>query len=263
MAASSCASLWRPCTTFMLGAPDCAPASCEDDISLPTLHFTGCTYVLSCFSPVWFFETQWAIAHQAPLSVGFSRQEHWSGLPCPPLGGLPDSQVEPSSLKFPALAGRLFTTSTTRRRRWWHPTPVLLPGNSHGRRSLEGCSPWGRWGSDTTERLHFHFHALEKEMATPSSVLAWRIPGTGEPGGLPSLGSHRVGHNWSSLAAAAAAAHKLLGAGQDASVLSHDYCPPSPPALILWILVMCHSVLSPFKAYGYRYVCFCGYNFFP
>ena len=49
------------------------------------------------------------------------------------------------------------------------------------------------------------FHALEKEMATHSSVLAWRIPGTGEPGGLPSMGSHRVGHDWSNLAAAAAA----------------------------------------------------------
>jgi len=43
------------------------------------------------------------------------------------------------------------------RRRQWHPTPVLLPGKSHGRRSLEGCGPWGRWGSDTTERLPFHF----------------------------------------------------------------------------------------------------------
>ena len=42
-------------------------------------------------------------------------------------------------------------------RRQWHPTPVLLPGKSHGWRSLEGYSPWGRWGSDTTERLHFHF----------------------------------------------------------------------------------------------------------
>ena len=42
-------------------------------------------------------------------------------------------------------------------RRQWHPTPVLLPGKSHGQRSLEGCSPWGRWGLDTTERLHFHF----------------------------------------------------------------------------------------------------------
>ena len=50
----------------------------------------------------------------------------------------------------------------------------------------------------------FHFHALEKEMATHSSVLAWRIPGTGEPGGLPSLGSHRVRHDWSDAAAAAA-----------------------------------------------------------
>ena len=52
----------------------------------------------------------------------------------------------------------------------------------------------------------FHFHALDKEMATHSSVLAWSIPGTVEPGGLPSVGSHRVGHDWSNLAAAAAAA---------------------------------------------------------
>ena len=49
----------------------------------------------------------------------------------------------------------------------------------------------------------FHFHALEKEMATCSSVLAWRIPGMGEPDGLPSMGSRRVGHDWSDLAAAA------------------------------------------------------------
>ena len=53
----------------------------------------------------------------------------------------------------------------------------------------------GSLGLDMAERPHFHFHALEKEMATDSSVLAWRIPGTGEPGGLPSLGLHRVGHN--------------------------------------------------------------------
>ena len=49
--------------------------------------------------------------------------------------------------------------------------------------------------SDFTFTFTFHFHALEKEMATHSSVLAWRIPGTGEPGGLPSLGSHRVRHD--------------------------------------------------------------------
>ena len=56
----------------------------------------------------------------------------------------------------------------------------------------------------------FHFHALEKEMATHSSVLAWRIPGTREPGGLPSMGSHRVGHDWSDLAAAAATSSFIL-----------------------------------------------------
>ena len=56
-----------------------------------------------------------------------------------------------------------------------------------------GYIPWGRTESDMTERLHFH--ALEKETATHSSVLAWRIPGTEEPGGLPSMGSHRVGHD--------------------------------------------------------------------
>ena len=87
-------------------------------------------------------------------------------------------------------------------------TPVLLPGKSNGRRSLLGCSPWGPKESDMTERLHFHFyhfHALEKEMATHSSALALRIPVTGEPGGLPSMGSHKIGHDL-----AAAAAEKIF-----------------------------------------------------
>ena len=77
----------------------------------------------------------------------------------------------------------------------WQPTPGLLPGKSHGRRSLVGCSPQGHEESDATELLHFHFHGLEKEMTTHSSVLAWRIPGKAEPGGLSSMGSHRVGHD--------------------------------------------------------------------
>ena len=92
-----------------------------------------------------------------------------------------------------------------KRRRQWHPTPVLLPGKSHGQRSLVGFShevtKSQTWLSDFT--FSFHFHALEKEMATHSSVLAWRIPGMAEPGGLPSMGLHRVGHGWSDLAAAA------------------------------------------------------------
>ena len=77
------------------------------------------------------------------------------------------------------------------------PTPVLLPQKSHRQRSLVAAAH-GVAGSRT--RLSdftftFQFHALEKEMATHSSVLAWRIPGMGEPGGLPSMGSHRVGND--------------------------------------------------------------------
>ena len=89
----------------------------------------------------------------------------------------------------------------------WHPTPVILPGKPHGQRSLEGCSPWGREELDMTERLHFQFSlsCIGEGNGTHSDVLAWRIQGTGEPGGLPSMGSHRIWHDWSDLAAAAAA----------------------------------------------------------
>ena len=84
-------------------------------------------------------------------------------------------------------------------RRDWLSTPVFLPGEFHGQRSLAGYSivhgvARSRTGlSDFT--FTFHFPTLEKEMAAHFSVLAWRIPGTAEPGGLPSMGSHRVGHD--------------------------------------------------------------------
>ena len=81
-------------------------------------------------------------------------------------------------------------------RRQWYPTPVLLPGKYHGQRSLVGVHGVAEsWTQLSDFTFTFHFHALEKEMTTHSSVLAWRIPGTGEPGGLPSMGSHRVGHD--------------------------------------------------------------------
>ena len=107
------------------------------------------------------------------------------------------------------------SSSKSHQRRQWHPTPVLLPGKSHGQRSLVGCGPWV---AESQTRLSdftftFHFHALEKEMATHSSVLAWRIPGTGEAGGLPSMGSQRVGHDWSDLAAAAVRATVTILSG--------------------------------------------------
>ena len=71
--------------------------------------------VLSCFNCVQFFVTQWTVAHQAPLSMGFSRQEYWRGLMCPPPEDLPDPGIELTSLMSPALAGRFFL-------------PLVLPG---------------------------------------------------------------------------------------------------------------------------------------
>ena len=76
--------------------------------------------------------------------------------------------------------------------------------------AVHGVTNSRTWLSDFT--FTFHFHALEKEMATHFSVLAWRIPGMGEPGGLPSMGLHRVGHNWSDLAAAARIRMGFVGA---------------------------------------------------
>ena len=68
--------------------------------------------MLSRFSHVQLFAILWTIAHQAPLSMGFSRQEYWSGLPCSPPGDLPNPGTEPTSLTTPALAGGFFITST-------------------------------------------------------------------------------------------------------------------------------------------------------
>ena len=81
------------------------------------------------------------------------------------------------------------------RRRKWQPTPVFLPGEFRGQRSLVGCCPQGHTELDMNWSDLACVHALEEEMAPYSGVLAWRIPGTEEPAGLPSTGSHRVGHD--------------------------------------------------------------------
>ena len=64
--------------------------------------------------------TLWTVGCLTPLSMGFSRQEYWSGLPCPPPGDLPDPEIEPESLTSPALAGGFFTTSATWKAWFWH-----------------------------------------------------------------------------------------------------------------------------------------------
>ena len=81
------------------------------------------------------------------------------------------------------MARKLCLLWSVRRRRW-HPTPVLLPGKSHGRRSLVGCSPRGRWESDTTERLHFHFSR------------SWIGEGNGNPLQCSCLENPRDGGAW-------------------------------------------------------------------
>ena len=69
--------------------------------------------MLSHFSHVQLLVTPWTVACQAPLSMGFSRQEYWKGLPCPPSGNLPNPGIESVSFRSPALAGGFFTTSAT------------------------------------------------------------------------------------------------------------------------------------------------------
>ena len=81
-------------------------------------------------------------------------------------------------------------------RRKWQPTPVFLPGESHGQRSLVGCSPWGRTESDMTEATWQADHVMEKAMAPHSSTLAWKIPWMEGPGRLQTMGLRRVGHDW-------------------------------------------------------------------
>ena len=151
--------------------------------------------MLSHFSSVRLFVSLWTVACQAPLSIGFSRQEYWSGLPCPPPGDLPNPGIEPVSLLFPELAGGFL--------------PLVPPGkpiqsicsfkiNSFYCKKLrpkEGATLiaqsikkllamqkiWVRslgWGDP-----------LYKEMATHSSILAWRIAWTEKPGRSQSMGS--------------------------------------------------------------------------
>ena len=97
---------------------------------------TSCGCMLSHFSCVWLCTTLRTITSQDLLSMGFSRQEYWIGLPCPPPGDLSDLGIEPSSLVSYALAGRFFTTSNTRE-------ALLRHSSSSSSKSLQSCpTPW-------------------------------------------------------------------------------------------------------------------------
>ena len=121
--------------------------------------------------------TLWTVTHQAPLSMGFSRQEHWNGLPCRPPRDLPDPGIEPMSLRPPTLTGGFFITSTTwafQVAQWIKKSPAM----------------------QETQKMRVGYlgeeDPLEEGMESHSSILAWRIPWTEEPGGLQSIGSQRV-----------------------------------------------------------------------
>ena len=150
---------------------------CNPAISSSVVPFSFCPQSL----PAWVFSNESTLRMRWPKYWSFS----FSIIP---------------SKEIPGLISTLYLIH---QRRQWQPTPVLLPGKSHEQRSLVGFSPWGRSQTRLSDfTFTFHFHASGKETATHSSVLAWRIPGIGEPGGLPSIGSHRVGHDWSHLTAA-------------------------------------------------------------
>ena len=156
--------------------------------------------------------------------MGFSRQEYWGGLPCPSPGNLPNPGIKPVSLTSPVLEGRFFTTGIPK---WALPgKPMIL--DAHSQKHWRIKHKHIHVHSHTTEQSTMKQFCLElyyvfpdssvgkesacnagkqvesrgredppqKEMATHSSILAWRIPRTEEPSGLQFMGSQKVGHNW-------------------------------------------------------------------
>ena len=147
-----------------------------------------CVCVCVC---VWSLSRTWLFvimdcSHQALLSMGVSRQEHYSGLSFPPPGDLLHPGIEPVS---PALAGRLFTgglpfsREATSFPRLWHGPPSRLSGKE------SACN-----AGDAVSVLRLR-RSLGKEETTRSSIFAWEIPWTEEPGGLQSMGLQTVRHD--------------------------------------------------------------------
>ena len=151
---------------------------CHPTISSSVIPFSSCLQSI----PVWgsFLVSQFFTSGGQSIGVSASSFDSILTIKLKPLiqeqGGGSDDPLQCSCLEHSMVRGA-----------WW----AAVHEVSKSRTRL----------SDFT--FTFHFHALEKETATHSSVLSWRIPGTAKPGGLPSMGSHRIGHDWSYLAAAA------------------------------------------------------------
>ena len=134
---------------------DCKSLETNDNekprwVSQVCSKFTSFAYSVRKPNAVWGFHTLSQLAFQRqPFSFCFKcHQSITIEVECHFLQDITLSGEKYAEYHLPLLSHR---------KRRWHPTPVLLPGKSHGRRSLVGCSPWGRKESDSTERLHFHF----------------------------------------------------------------------------------------------------------
>ena len=137
--------------------------------------------ILIRFSHVWLFATLWTITHQASLSMGFSRQEYWSGLSCSPPGDLPNPGIDPASLVSPALAGRFFTISVTweAQRTWvpsqipgisWNPGRVLSPSfPTFLPKAVCWSDSWGR-GGGRVALMALEYHLSHRKVQHPGRV---------------------------------------------------------------------------------------------
>ena len=162
----------------------------------------------------------WTIAYQASLPMGFSKQEYWSGLPFPPPGYLPDPGIKPRSpvlhshqqsqrpRKMNLKVRHIFTWCVkhfrppTLKSRWRELGQGAWQGfqDSTGGLKKKKKKPAISGRPETRIQYLGQEDPPEEGMATDTTILAWRIPWTEEPGGLQSIRSHRVKHNWSDLA---------------------------------------------------------------
>ena len=139
-------------------------------------------------SHVWLFVTLCTVARQAPLAMGVSRQEYWSGLPCPLPGDLPNPGIKPTSLTSSALTGRFFTTSAT----WEAPDIRLVLFKILVAQMVKNLPACGR------PEVHPWVGKIpwRREWQPTLVFLPGESPWTEEPGGLQAMGSYRVRHDW-------------------------------------------------------------------
>ena len=172
---------------------------------MPSLVFVG----VQSLSHAWPFATPWTAAHQAALFMRSPRQEYWSGLSFSSPGDLLDPGTEPSSSALQVDSSPLSHKGSTV---LLYKYTIICLFNKH---VWVVSYVWLLWikllftthffGANVLNSSGVKYPRvellMEKAMAPYSSTLAWKIPGMGEPGGLLSLGLHRVGHDWSDLAA--------------------------------------------------------------